>query len=101
MVNMTHHWFATAALSIFILLTIYVFQQYKENLLLRFHGNNGYTSKAQRYGALLILTEEFAVDLGCCLRWGKPTLSCLLPVADVFQLTIQWTYVQSCFVHAR
>jgi hypothetical protein len=61
MVNMTHYCFSTTALSIFILLTIYVAQQYKGNLLLRFHGNNGYTSKAQRYGALLILTGEFAV----------------------------------------
>jgi hypothetical protein len=87
--------------SVFILLTICVFQQYKGNLLLCFHGNNGYTSKAQRCGAILIVTEEFAVDLGCCLLWGKPIFSCLLPVTNVFQLIIKWTEVQSCFVLAR
>jgi hypothetical protein len=26
---------------------------------------------------LLILTEQFSVDLGSCLRWGKPALLCL------------------------
>jgi hypothetical protein len=63
--------------------------------------NDGYTSKAQRCRALLSLTEEFAVELARCLWLGKPTLSCFLPVTNVFQLTIQCTYVQSCFVRAR
>ena len=30
-----------------------------------------------------IVTEEFAVDLGSCLRWEKPTVLCLWPVTDV------------------
>jgi hypothetical protein len=29
------------------------------------------------YVHLLILTEESVVDLGSCLRWGKPTVPCL------------------------
>jgi len=33
---------------------------------------------------VLILTEEFAVDLGRFLRWGNPTVPCLWPVTDVF-----------------
>ena len=33
----------------------------------------------------VILTEEFAVDLDSCLCWGKPAVSYLCPVTDVFQ----------------
>jgi len=47
---------------------------------------------------LLILTEEFAVDLGSCLRYGKQTACCLLTVIDVFQIHTLWAEVQSCFV---
>jgi len=38
---------------------------------------------------LLNLTEECAVDLGSCLRWQKPTISCLWPVTNVFR-RFQW-----------
>jgi len=37
---------------------------------------------------VLISTEEFAIDLGNCFFWGKPTIPCLLEVTDVFQLKI-------------
>jgi hypothetical protein len=37
---------------------------------------------------LLIVTEEFAVDLGKFLLWGKLAVSCVWPVTDVFQLQI-------------
>jgi hypothetical protein len=39
--------------------------------------------------SVLILTEEFAVDLGSCLCWGKSTVPCLCPATDVFQLQIR------------
>jgi hypothetical protein len=29
--------------------------------------------------------EEFTVDLGSCLRWGKPTLPCLTSATDTLQ----------------
>ena len=44
-----------------------------------------------------IVTVKFAVDLGSCLRWGKPTVA----VTDVFQLKIYWAKVKSCFVRVR
>ena len=50
---------------------------------------------------VLILTENFSVDLGSCLHWGKPTVRCLWPVMDVFQLKIYWAEMQSCFVRVR
>ena len=37
---------------------------------------------------ILIPTDEFAIDLGNCFCWGKPTIPCLLEVTDVFQLKI-------------
>ena len=47
---------------------------------------------------LLILTEELAIDLDCCLRCTKPPLLCLWPVTEIFQLQIQRAEVQLCFV---
>jgi hypothetical protein len=46
---------------------------------------------------VLILTGEFAVDLGSFLRWGKPTLLCLWPLTHVFQSKIHLAQVQACF----
>jgi len=37
---------------------------------------------------VLILIEEFAVDMDSCLRCGKPTAPCLCPVTDVLRLKI-------------
>jgi hypothetical protein len=37
---------------------------------------------------LLILTEEFPVDLGSPLRQGNLTAACLWPVIGVYQLQI-------------
>jgi hypothetical protein len=45
---------------------------------------------------LLLLTVEFAFDLGSGLCWVKTTVHCLLPITDVFQLKIHWTEVLSC-----
>jgi hypothetical protein len=39
---------------------------------------------------VLILTEEFAVDLGNCLRWRKLTALCLRPGTDLFRQKIRW-----------
>jgi hypothetical protein len=50
---------------------------------------------------VLILTEEFAVDLESCLHWGKLTLFCLWPVTEIFRLKIHWGDVQWCFVRVR
>ena len=47
---------------------------------------------------LLILTAEFAVDLGSSLCWGKPTVLCLRPATDVCQLQTHRAEVQSCFL---
>jgi hypothetical protein len=44
-----------------------------------------------------MLAEEFAVDLGSCLRWGNHTVPCLWPVTDVSQLKIHWVKVQLAF----
>ena len=40
------------------------------------------------YQCVLIVTEEFAVDLGRGLRWEKPTVLCLWPITDIFHLKI-------------
>jgi hypothetical protein len=37
---------------------------------------------------VLIVTEEFTIDLGSCLRWWKPSAPSLWPVSDIFQLNI-------------
>jgi hypothetical protein len=50
---------------------------------------------------VLIVTEEFAVDLGRRFRWGDPFLPCFSQETDVFQLKIHWGEVQSCFVRVR
>lgn len=50
---------------------------------------------------VLILNEEFAVDLGGCLRWGKQTDPYLRPVTDVCQQKIRWAGVQSYFVRMK
>ena len=41
-----------------------------------------------------IPSEESVVDRGKCSRRGKPTIPCLHPVTDVFQLKIHWAEVQ-------
>lgn len=43
----------------------------------------------------------FSVDLGNGLRWGKEIVPSWRPAADVFQLKIRWTELQSCFVRVR
>jgi len=48
-----------------------------------------------------ILTEEFAVDLGSGLCWGKLEVPCLQPVTDEFQLKIRRAGMQSHFVCMR
>jgi hypothetical protein len=50
---------------------------------------------------VMIPTEEFAIDLGSCLRWGKPTVPCLPPITDVLQLKIHLAEVLSCFVRVE
>jgi hypothetical protein len=45
-----------------------------------------------------ILTEEFAVDLGSGLCWGKPIILCLRPVTNAFQLKIHRAEMQSRFM---
>ena len=50
---------------------------------------------------VLVLTEEFAGDLGGSLHCGKSTIPYLLPITDIFQLKIHWTEVQSCFLRVR
>lgn len=35
---------------------------------------------------VMLLTEQFAVNLGNCLCWEKPTLPCLRPSSDIFHL---------------
>jgi hypothetical protein len=50
---------------------------------------------------LLTLTEEFAIDLGGCLRCVKQTACCLGTEINLFQLRRIWAEVQSCFVLAR
>jgi len=52
-------------------------------------------------GRVMILNEEFAVDLGCCLHWGRPAVTCLRPATRAFQLKIRWANVQSCFVRVK
>ena len=47
---------------------------------------------------LLILTEEFAVDLGSSLRQGTLTAPCLWPVIGVYQLQINQAEIQSYFM---
>jgi len=54
-----------------------------------------------RRKALVILTNEFTVDLGSGLRWGKLTVLCLGPAIDIFQLKINYVDVQLCFVRVR
>ena len=48
-----------------------------------------------------ILTEEFAVDLGSGLCWGKPEVPCLQPATDKFQLKIRRVAMQSHFVYEK
>jgi hypothetical protein len=50
---------------------------------------------------LLVLTAEFSVDLGSCLRLRKHTRLCFLLLTDVFYLKIHWAEVQSCFLFVR
>jgi hypothetical protein len=52
------------------------------------------TATAEIKSILLILTEEFAVDLGSGWRWSKRTGFCLCPVTDVFNLKIHQDEVQ-------
>jgi len=49
----------------------------------------------------MILTEEFAVDLGNCLYWAESTVPCLCPATDVFHLRIHRAEVQSWFGRVR
>jgi len=42
-----------------------------------------YVLMARLCHCVLILTEEFADDLGSCLSWEKPTLPCLWQLTDV------------------
>jgi hypothetical protein len=50
---------------------------------------------------LLMLNEEFTVDLGSGLHWGKLTVLCLCPVTSIFQLKIRWAEVLLCLVRVR
>ena len=50
---------------------------------------------------LLILTEEFAVDLGSPLRQGTLTAPCLWPLTGVYQLQINQAEVRSCFLRVQ
>ena len=54
-----------------------------------------------RQKVLLILTDEFTVDLDSGLRSGKLTVLCLGPAIDIFQLKINYAVVQLCFVRVR
>jgi hypothetical protein len=47
-----------------------------------------------------ILTEEFAVDLGSGLCWGRPIILCLQPITNAFQLKIRRAETQSHFVRS-
>jgi hypothetical protein len=51
-----------------------------------------------RRKVLVILTDEFTVDLGSGLRLGTLTVLCLGPATDIFQLKINYADVQLCFV---
>jgi len=39
---------------------------------------------------LMLLTVDIAVDLGSGFRCENPTVRCLWPVTEVFQLKIRW-----------
>ena len=53
------------------------------------------------YLKYLLLAVVLAVDLGSGLHLGDPTVPCLQPVTDVFQLYIHWAEAQSFFVRLK
>ena len=62
------------------------------------------SSLTQHWGVnvkVLLVTEEFAVDLSRCSGWGKVTVSCLWIVTDVFYVKIHLAEVQPWFVHPK